>query len=66
MQRGCKIIMHGVSTPLVLYRDNFLEVMSYLAEFTLAMRPILEFDPNLEMYNHGDSNYGIATIAVAL
>ena len=46
------------------HRDNFLEADSPLpSRIYRAMRPILEFDRNLEMYNQGDSNYGIATVA---
>jgi len=47
------------------HRNNFLDADDSLPDRKYrSMRPILEFNKDLEIYNHGDTNYDVATVAV--
>ena len=47
------------------HRNNFIDAGDELPSREYrGKRPIIEFNKDLEMYNHGTSNYGIADLAV--
>ena len=47
------------------HRNNFLDAGDQLPDREYrGKRPIIEFNKDLEMYNHGTSNYGVAHVAV--
>lgn len=49
------------------HRSNFIDAGNELPERKYrANRPILEFNKDLELYNHGNSSYGVATINAAI